>query len=92
MTVTLTPELDLLIRRKIESGRFRDATDVVSEALRQMDEQDRLEQLRAMIDEADAEIARGEFVEWTPGFMARLIREAEADERHGRPIPDHVKP
>ena len=92
MTVTLSPQIETLIQEKIKSGRFRDATEVVEEALVQMDERDRLATLRALLAEADEEFARGEYVEWTPEMMDRLIRESEENSRKGVPIPDHVKP
>ena len=72
--------------------QYSDADAVIEEALRLLDERDRLAWLRQAVDEADAEFARGEFVEWTSDFLERLKREAEEDSRLGRPIPDEVKP
>ena len=51
MNVNLTPQLEELVRAKVASGRYSSASEVVREALRLMDEQDRLraaklEQLR----------------------------------------------
>jgi len=51
MNVNLTPELETLVRRKVASGLYTSAREVVREALRLMEEQDqmravRLEQLR----------------------------------------------
>lgn len=51
MNVNLTPELEELVRSKVASGMYTSASEVVREALRLMDEQDRLravklEQLR----------------------------------------------
>jgi putative addiction module CopG family antidote len=92
MVVTLSPQTEALIRQQLESGRFRDADEVVEEALLQMDERDRLATLRALLAEAEEEIARGECVEWTPDLMDRLVRESEENSRNGVPIPDHVKP
>lgn len=89
MTLTLTPELEALIQQKIESGGYRDAAEVVHEALRRMDDQDRLARLRAAIAIGDAEIARGDVIPWTPSFWDDLDR--EVTERIGRgekPDPD----
>lgn len=54
MNVNLTPELEELVRRKVASGMYNSASEVVREALRLMEQQDqlravRLEQLRADI-------------------------------------------
>jgi antitoxin ParD1/3/4 len=51
MNVNLTPQLEELVRFKAASGLYTSASEVVREALRLMDEQDRLraakpEQLR----------------------------------------------
>jgi antitoxin ParD1/3/4 len=51
MNVNLTPQLEDLVRAKVASGLYTSASEVVREALRLMDEQDRLraaklEQLR----------------------------------------------
>jgi antitoxin ParD1/3/4 len=52
MNVNLTPQLEELVRAKVASGLYTSASEVVREALRLMDEQDRLrgaklEQLRS---------------------------------------------
>jgi len=42
MNVNLTPQLEEMVRQKVESGLYSSASEVVREALRLMDEQDRL--------------------------------------------------
>ena len=37
MTITLPPTLDALVAKKLKSGLYEDAADVVRDALRQMD-------------------------------------------------------
>ena len=56
MNINLTPELEDLVRRKVASGRYNSASEVVREALRLMEQQDevravRLERLRTDIHE-----------------------------------------
>ena len=51
MNVNLTPQLETLVKQKVASGLYNSASEVVREALRLMEEQDRiraikLEQLR----------------------------------------------
>jgi antitoxin ParD1/3/4 len=54
MNINLTRELEELVRRKVDSGLYHLASEVVREALRLMEEQDRvpaakLEQLRQAV-------------------------------------------
>jgi len=42
MNINLTPQLEELVRRKVDSGLYNSASEVVREALRLMEEQDRL--------------------------------------------------
>lgn len=92
MSVTLSPQLEQVVRRSLESGRYRDETDVLGEALRLLEERDRADRLRASIAEADAEIDRGEGIAWTRELMDRLTREAEENSASGKPVNDDVKP
>jgi antitoxin ParD1/3/4 len=46
MNVNLTPQLEELVRQKVASGMYSSASEVVREALRLMDEQDRLRATR----------------------------------------------
>ncbi len=43
ITYSLSPQLEELVQQKVASGHFADASEMIEEALRQMDEQDRLE-------------------------------------------------
>jgi antitoxin ParD1/3/4 len=40
MIVTLTKELESLVQEKVRSGRYADASDVVRDALRRMEQDD----------------------------------------------------
>jgi antitoxin ParD1/3/4 len=56
MNVNLTPELEDLVRRKVESGLYNNHSEVVREALRLLAEQDRLREAHtARLGEALAE-------------------------------------
>lgn len=46
MNVNLTPQLEEMVRSKVASGLYTSASEVVREALRLMDEQDRLRAAR----------------------------------------------
>lgn len=58
MTISLTPELESLINRKVKSGQYNSAGEVVRESLRLLDEQDRLRELR--LEDLRKEIKKGE--------------------------------
>lgn len=92
MNISLTPQLEALVRRKVESGLYNSASEVVREALRLLEERDRRERLRAAVAIGDEQLARGEVVDWTPDFLERLKREAAEEDRRGLPISDDVIP
>ncbi len=46
MNINLAPQLEELVRSKVASGMYASASEVVREALRLMDEQDRLRAAR----------------------------------------------
>ena len=57
--VNLTDELDRFVRKKVESGRYENASEVVRAALRNLDREEQLYEaklaaLRAAVDEGDA--------------------------------------
>ncbi|WP_169978083.1 type II toxin-antitoxin system ParD family antitoxin [Tautonia rosea] len=57
MDVSLTPELEKIIRSKVESGRYLSASEVVGEALRLLEERDRIREMR--LEELRKEIQIG---------------------------------
>ena len=57
MNVNLTPQLEELVRAKVNSGMYTSASEVVREALRLMDEQDHLRQ--AKLEELRRDIRKG---------------------------------
>lgn len=88
MNVNLTPLLESLVKRKVASGLYNSASEVVREALRLMEAQDRwravkFEQLRQDIREG---LASGAPTPWDPeeikreGRMRRAARLASEHE------------
>ena len=57
MNVSLTPQLEELVKKKVESGLYTSASEVMREALRLLDERDRLRSMR--IEELRTEIRKG---------------------------------
>jgi Arc/MetJ-type ribon-helix-helix transcriptional regulator len=61
MEVQLTDEQQAFARQAIESGRLRSEQDAVQEALLLWEERERTRaEILAVVDEADASLARGE--------------------------------
>jgi antitoxin ParD1/3/4 len=58
MHVSLTPKLEDLVRAKIESGLYNNASEVVREALRLLQEYDEVRQLK--LDRLRDELAKGQ--------------------------------
>jgi antitoxin ParD1/3/4 len=46
MNVNLTPQLEELVRAKVASGLYTSASEVIREALRLLEEQDRLREVK----------------------------------------------
>lgn len=86
------PQLEEIVRKKVESGMYGSASEVIREAIRLMDHQDRLNRLRADIAEADAEFERGEYFVESPEFWASVQEEAERMEREGIEPDPKVRP
>lgn len=91
MNVTLSPDLEHLIQDKVDSGLYGDASEVVSEALRLLDERDRVARLRRSVEEAQAQVARGEYTRLTPGLIDEIKARAAENARLGKPVNDDVK-
>jgi len=83
MNVSLTPQLEAMVRGKVETGMYNNASEVVREALRMLEAHDRTQRLRQSLIEADAEIDRGEGEEWTPARREQLWREGDELYRQG---------
>jgi Arc/MetJ-type ribon-helix-helix transcriptional regulator len=77
MTVQRSPETESVIRKLIESGRYSDPTSVLDEAVRVLDERDRLVRLKAAIASGDDQYARGEAIPFTPELVEQIRRDAE---------------
>lgn len=75
MNLSLTPELQRMIQNKIDSGMYTNASEVVRDALRRMDEHDSWRDLREFMAPRISEARRGEVV--TESFDS-IIAEAKA--------------
>lgn len=76
MNVELTPDQRAFVQRAIESGRFSREEEAVQEALALWEERERRRfEILAMLDEADASLARGEGIPITEESMKALAEE-----------------
>ena len=89
MNVSLAPELEAMIRERVESGRYTNASEVVQEALRLLEEHEKVEHLRSLLAVGLEQARRGELVEFTPELMEDIRRRAhERFLRGEEPDPD----
>jgi antitoxin ParD1/3/4 len=89
MTVTLTPEAEALVRRKVDAGPYQTAEEVIREALRALEERDRLNELRAKLQIGLDQLDRGERVPFTPEWRADRLQVAIQRATDGElPDPD----
>ena len=86
MHVSLTPELEDIVKKKVESGLYNNASEVVREALRFMELnqelvfQMKLDRLRSHLATSEAEIAQGQGSTLkTPQETAAFFSEIKGD-------------
>jgi putative addiction module CopG family antidote len=76
MDVELTPDQRAFVQKAIESGRFSREEEAVQEALALWEERERRHlEIIAMVEEAEASLARGEGREITEESMKALAEE-----------------
>jgi len=63
MVVTLTNELEALVRERVASGSYRNEAEVIADALKLLQERDeaKLKHLLDAIDEGDRDLAEGRY-------------------------------
>ncbi len=88
MNVSLTEELEELVQRKVESGRYTSASEVVRAGLRLLEQEDelretRLAAVRAEVQAGIDQAERGELVDGEEA-MARVKKRAAAKKRSAK--------
>ena len=86
MNVSLTEELQELVQKKVESGRYSSASEVIRAGLRLLEQEDelratRLEAVRAQVREGIGQAERGELVDGEVA-VERARERAEAKRRN----------
>ena len=78
MNVSLTRELEALVNRKVKSGMYQTASEVVREGLHLLKERNELETLRREIRIGFEEIERGEYTEYDETTTKDLVADIHA--------------
>jgi antitoxin ParD1/3/4 len=89
MNISLTAELEKLVNEKVKGGLYHTASEVVRDALRLLEERDRLysvrlQDLRQEVQKGLDQLDRGEGTAFDPGAFKRRLRQA-AGKRKRRP-------
>ena len=85
LNINLTPQLEKLVRQKVESGRYNSASEVVREALRLMETQNELHalQLERLRGDIRQGLESGPPRPWSVAEMKRQGRRLAASRRAG---------
>jgi antitoxin ParD1/3/4 len=86
MHVSLTPQLEALVRDKVASGMYNNASEVIREALQLLDEHERVrfEALRFALKVGYEQAERGEVRALTPELLAEIDRNVASKARAGQ--------
>ena len=80
MNVNLTPQREEMVRAKVSAGLYTSASEVVREALRLMEEQDRLRQVKldALRSEVRQGLKSGPSETWDAAALKKKARARQA--------------
>ncbi len=93
MHVNLSSEMEHYIKGKVTSGFYGNATEVIRDAIRRMQaEERRMAAWQAAIAKGEAQLDRGEGVPYTPELMGQITKSAIAGMHNGQPIDSDVLP
>ena len=82
MNVELTPDQRAFVQKAIESGRIGGEKEAIQQALALWEERERRRlEILAMLDEADASLARGEGIPITEESMKALAEDVKQEGR-----------
>ena len=87
VNVSLTPELEAFLQRRVKSGRYQTTSEVVREAIRVLERHEKereegLRQLKAKLRRGAAQAERGELLDGDQVFDE--LRELIAERRRGK--------
>jgi antitoxin ParD1/3/4 len=82
VNVSLTQELEKMVAQRVASGRYASASEVIREALRLLDERDRLAELRREVQAGVDDLDRSDRVAFD-STTAERIKQAGRARRKG---------
>lgn len=84
MNVSLTPELEQYVQKKVSTGMYYSASEVIREGLRLLQERDRMQEIQ--IQQLKQEIQTGlDSGEATPLNMQEVKTQARRSRKSGKP-------
>jgi antitoxin ParD1/3/4 len=93
MHINLSPEMESYIKTKVSGGFYGNATEVIRDAIRRMQaEEERIVAFRAAVAKGEAQLERGEGVEYTPEVMEKITQAALQNMHSGKPTDPDVLP
>jgi antitoxin ParD1/3/4 len=92
MNIVLSPELEALVNQKVASGAYGDASEVVADALRRMEDRERREWLREAVALGIQDIERGNTVVMTSELREEMIQNAIRRASAGEKPSEDVTP
>ena len=85
MNVSVTSELAEMVSRKVDSGLYENASEVVRDALRLMYERDRLQDVTLIREKLARGLQQAENGEFTEQSVGEIIAEAKARKNAKKP-------
>ena len=90
VNISITPELDAFLQSRVNSGRYQTTSEVVREALRLLERQERerdeaFEQLKAKLERGATEAEHGELLDGNATFNE--LREMIEERRRAKAAP-----
>jgi antitoxin ParD1/3/4 len=81
LNVSLTPELEKVVKEKVKSGRYLSSSEVVREGLRLLEQRDRLREEKLHVLRRDVELGieqadRGDVAPFDPNHYRDIIKGA----------------
>lgn len=93
MHINLSPEMETYIKGKVATGFYGNATEVIRDAVRRMQEAERhAAAFRAAVAAGDAELDRGESVTYNKSVLDDITRDAHEQVQSRKPIDPDVCP